>query len=65
MTVLVSIIVMTFCLVLTFAFHQLLSAKEMWFALLTAVIFTLVAILLVFWLFKLLTIADQGFQGQF
>ena len=61
MTIVVSIMVMTFCLVLTFKYNHLLSSSSYWFSYLTAAIFTLVAILLAYWLFKLLNVANKGF----
>ena len=61
MTIVVSILVMTFCLILTFKYDKLLSSKNNLFSYVTASVFTLVAILLAYWLFKLLNMANQGF----
>ena len=65
MTVLLSVTMMLFCLVLTFWFNTELSKSNGVFAIVTSVLFALVAVLLLFWLCKLLNIAKQGFEGQF
>ena len=63
MTVLLSATMMLFCLVLTFWFNKELSKSNGVFAIVTSVLFALVAVLLLFWLCKLLNIAKQGFEG--
>ena len=58
LTMFLAIIVMILCIVLTFVFNTKLSNETKTFAIVTATLFTIVSILLVFWLFKLLNLVN-------